>query len=224
MSDRAEVISADYLKQQQTLHERSDYGTASLAFAPFVKSLLDITRFSSLADYGAGKQNLRRRLKQLGRDAFTYLPYDPAFPDYGPPRTAELACCIDVLEHIEPEHLDAVLDDLARITGRLGFFTVHTGPAVKLLSDGRNAHLIQQPASWWLPKFCQRFEIVHLQLIPKGFCVLVAPKADSEALAGLDMIEIRRAAGRARFKRSVPLAVRAWRRLQELASHGHPAS
>jgi hypothetical protein len=79
------------------------------------------------------------------------------FPQYGEPRPADIVCCIDVIEHIEMEYLDAVLLDLKEITREVGFFSVHTGPAVKSLPDGRNAHLIQQPSSWWFPNLCQAF-------------------------------------------------------------------
>ena len=42
------------------------------------------------------------------------------------------------LEHIEPDLLDNVLDELSAITRKLVFLTVHTRPAKKMLSDGRN--------------------------------------------------------------------------------------
>ena len=110
---------------------------------------------------------------------YEYQPYDPAFPGYGAAKPADLVCCIDVLEHIEPKLLDNVLKELARITKGLGFFTIHMGPAGKVLSDGRNAHLIQKPTSWWLPKLCNYFEINNMQLhqvFGKGFMVIVSPK------------------------------------------------
>ena len=108
----------------------------------------------------------------LGEKTFKYYPYDPVFPEYGEPREADLVCCIDVLEHIEPQYLKNVLQDLSKITINLGFFTIHTGPANKLLSDGRNAHLIQKPLSWWIPKICDYFEIIQLQRTNSGFWVL----------------------------------------------------
>jgi hypothetical protein len=84
-----------------------------------------------------------------------------------------------VLEHIEEEYLDAVLLDLQEITRNLGFFSVHTGPAMKVLPDGRNAHLIQKPSSWWLPRMCERFEISHLQSGQGGFWMIAEPKKPS---------------------------------------------
>ena len=114
---------------------------------------------------------------ELGLRKFRYFPFDPAFPEYGQPQEAELVCCIDVLEHVEPFYLDAVLIDLRKITTGHGFFTIHTGPAIKTLPDGRNAHLIQKPASWWLPKLCDHFETQHLQQSPGGFWIVVSPKS-----------------------------------------------
>jgi hypothetical protein len=164
-----------YLKLQQELHENPNYGIMSIKFAPVVKQIIEQFQITSISDYGAGKKNLLKALKSQYNVNLPYFPYDPAFPEYGPPQPADLVCCIDVLEHIEPEFLQNVLDDLKAITTNYGFFSIHTGPAVKLLADGRNAHLIQQPSSWWLPKLCERFEIDFLSKTPGGFLVLVTP-------------------------------------------------
>jgi len=34
----------------------------------------------------------------------------------------------------------------------MAFLVIATRPAAKKLADGRNAHLIVEPASWWLPR------------------------------------------------------------------------
>jgi hypothetical protein len=81
-----------------------------------------------------------------------------------------------VLEHIEPALLDNVLDDLQRVTAGVAVFTVHTGAAQRILPDGRNAHLIQQPPAWWLPKFLARFELMTFNRLPNGFWVAVERK------------------------------------------------
>lgn len=169
------TISAEYLEQQKRLHQNPNYGVASLQYAPLVIQVADATGAKSISDYGAGKRNLQRKMNELGRADFEYYAYDPVFPEYGKPREADLVCCIDVLEHIELPYLQAVLEDLKGITRKIGRFTVHTGPAAKHLPDGRNAHLIQQPASWWLPLLCEHFEIAQLQRAPGGFWVVVEP-------------------------------------------------
>jgi hypothetical protein len=162
------VISEEYRQMQQHLHKNPDYGVASLKFAPLVAKIIEGLRIGSVADYGAGKKNLLRGLSDLGSSGFNYYPYDPAFPEYGEPRAADLVCCIDVLEHIEPDLLDNVLNDLGKITQKFGFFSVHTGPAIKVLPDGRNAHLIQEPSSWWLKRLTNYFEIQQLQTLSDG--------------------------------------------------------
>jgi len=74
------------------------------------------------------------------------------------------------------EFEDAILDDLKRVTLGHGIFTVHTQAAMKVLPDGRNAHLIQQPPEWWLPKIIERFELVVFNRMSMGFWVLVERK------------------------------------------------
>lgn len=170
------TISSEYLALQRELHKNPKYGTASIGYAPLVKDLLEAAGAKSLSDYGAGKQNLLHALRNLGKHDFEYLPYDPVFPEYGAPKPADLVCCIDVLEHIEPDYLPSVLADLASITRRLGLYTIATGPAKKLLVDGRNAHLIQKPSSWWLPKLCEHFEVHQMQRMPQGFWIVVHPR------------------------------------------------
>ena len=166
------LISEDYRKQQEQLHENPDYGTASVGFAPFVTRIINETGVTQLLDYGAGKGRLASSIKP-GRPV-EVIHYDPARPDWAQaPDPCEMVCCIDVLEHIEPECLDDVLDDLQRVTTGIGFFTVHTGPAKKVLADGRNAHLIQKPYRWWLPKFINRFDLNLFQQTPNGFFVVV---------------------------------------------------
>ena len=170
------TISADYLALQRELHKNPDYGTASIGYAPLVKDLLEASSAKSLSDYGAGKQNLLHALHRLGKSDFEYLPYDPVFPEYGAPQPADVVCCIDVLEHIELDYLPSVLADLAVITRRLGLYSIATGPAKKVLADGRNAHLIQKPSSWWLPKLCEHFEVHQMQRVANGFWVVVHPR------------------------------------------------
>jgi hypothetical protein len=158
-----QTISAEYLQQQRKLHENPDYGVASLSFAPIVADVMRQMGCKSVSDYGAGKKRLLEGLRQAGIEPAPYLPYDPVFPEYGEPKPADLLCCIDVLEHIEPELVDNVIRELAKIMTNLGFFSIHMGPAGKTLADGRNAHLIQKPSSWWLKKLIDHFEILHLQ-------------------------------------------------------------
>ena len=168
------LISEEYRKQQQKLHENPNYGVASVSYAPIVTKIINQAGITELLDYGAGKGRLGQSITPNHQIQVTH--YDPSIPEWSEtPDSAQMVCCIDVLEHIEPELLYNVLDDLKRCVEFVGFFTVHTGPAVKVLDDGRNAHLTQEPASWWLPKIMERFDLVQFQAQPNGFFVVVKP-------------------------------------------------
>ena len=172
----SELISADYRAEQSALHAKGNYGTASLQFGGIVSGLINRLAVFSVLDYGCG--SMRNLLTVLRPEhEIRYQGYDPAVPEYADnPEPADLVVCIDVLEHIEPELLDNVLDHLQSLSPVWGFFTVHTGPAHKKLSDGRNAHLIQEPPSWWLPKILDRWELRQFQATQHGFTVLCKGK------------------------------------------------
>lgn len=168
------TISEEYRQTQIELHKRADYGVASLHYAPRVRELIDRIGAKSLCDYGAGK---RRLWDTIPRFKIEYFPYDPAFPEYGPPIQADLVCCIDVLEHVEPELLDNVIRQLHWLTRFYGFFSIASGPALKFLADGRNAHLIQQPVSWWREKLSSHFQVERFEFDTlANFYLIVTPK------------------------------------------------
>lgn len=180
----SKTISQEYLDIQKELHKKPDYGAASLHYAKFVKQIFEDHNFKSISDYGAGKKRLEKKLIEIGLKNFEYYPYDPAFREYGLPQKADIVCCIDTLEHVEEVYLSNVLDELKAITTKLGFFTIATSPANKLLRDGRNAHLILKPASWWLPLMCSRFEINFFreEIVGdyRGFILIVRAKSFSK--------------------------------------------
>ena len=181
------LITPEYQKQQEEMHAKYDYGVASKKYAPLVSEIINRLEVQHVLDYGAGKNmNLARSLAGLVKHKFKYQAYDPGVPEMSSaPIPAEMVCCIDVLEHIEPELLDNVLDHLAALTEAVAFITVHMGPAGKVLPDGRNAHLIQEPMAWWLPKFLERFELQTVQQTNAySFHIIAHPKLRIEAPNG----------------------------------------
>jgi hypothetical protein len=182
-------ISDNYRAEQAKLHETKTYGTASILYAPLVTQIIDKLEISHLLDYGCGSQcNLGKNIRPKGK--LTYQAFDPCVDEFaGDPVPAQLVCCIDVLEHIEPEYLNNVLDHLAALTEAVVFLTVHTGPAFKKLSDGRNAHLIQEPMEWWLPKFMERFHVQTVQVTNEhAFYVIGHPRTRLEAKDGSKLV------------------------------------
>lgn len=167
------LISEQYRDLNKKLHEsNAAYGISGSKWADEVKALAAQLNSNDVLDYGCGKCTLAKSLPELN-----IHNYDPAIPEHALiPVPHDIVVCTDVLEHIEPECLDAVLDDLQRLTKRAGFFVVATRPAKKVLDDGRNAHLIQKSYRWWLPKFMERFELINFGHMGGEFLVVVAPK------------------------------------------------
>jgi 2-polyprenyl-3-methyl-5-hydroxy-6-metoxy-1,4-benzoquinol methylase len=153
------LISDEYRELNKELHETNEaYGTSGHKHAEAVVGLANAMQTADILDYGCGKGTLNSaigiRLKE----------YDPAIPGKDdPPEPADIVVCGDVLEHIEPDCLDDVLDDLESLARRAVFLCVATRPAMKTLADGRNAHLIVEPKEWWLPKLMDRWDMMNFQ-------------------------------------------------------------
>jgi len=173
------TISEEYRELNRQLHQTNEhYGVSSAKWVDLARELIIGNGVASFLDYGCGKALLLDAIRKEFGDRVHCQGYDPAIESYAaPPQPADLVVCTDVLEHVEPEHLDAVLDDLARLTRRAAFLVVATGPAKKILPDGRNAHLIQESYRWWLPRIWQRWDLIsfHCQSAWE-FQVIVAAK------------------------------------------------
>lgn len=160
------MISEDYRKANAQLHQDNpNYGTSSGRWAPLVREIIDAGGISSVLDYGAGKQLLGRALGEMPGVAFS--AYDPAIPEIAAePSPADFLVCTDVLEHIEPVHLNAVLRHMASLTRQRAFVVISTKASSKTLRDGRNAHLIIKDGSWWREKLARHFRIGWWQEAP----------------------------------------------------------
>lgn len=148
------LMSESYKQQNKQLHEGQGYGVSGHKRLQEVLSLAQSLLTRDILDYGCGQKSLE---KSLG---FPIKNYDPCIAGLdSPPEPADLVVCNEVLEHVELEFLDNVLDDIKRLTKRAAYLVIPTGPALKFLPDGRNAHLIQEGAAWWMPKILARFSL-----------------------------------------------------------------
>jgi uncharacterized Rossmann fold enzyme len=172
------LISAEYRTLNEKLHkENLAYGVGGGKHAETVLKIAASIKTHSILDYGCGKGYLAKNIP------FPIWEYDPAITGKDePPRPADLVACTDVLEHIEPSKLNFVLDDIRRCTKQVAYLTIHTGPAQKKLSDGRNAHLIQRKKAWW-KKQLQKWFVIG-KIIEKGpeLYVIVAPKVGKQSM------------------------------------------
>jgi hypothetical protein len=182
--DNSLLISEAYRLEQERLHAVGNYGVMGEHYAPMVDKIITGMGVFHLLDYGCGSRLSLGKALKTGRK-LTYQAYDPGVPAYSAaPVPAEMVACIDVLEHIEPDCLLAVLDDLKRLTLGVLFATIATGPAAKTLSDGRNAHLIQKPIWWWFPKLVDRWELQSLVRDEHGFIFIGFAKSQLEGANG----------------------------------------
>lgn len=167
------LISDHYREQNRLLHEdRPDYGASGARWAPLVAHLAEAFHAQSVLDYGCGKQTLAASLPDMN-----IRGYDPAIEGLdAAPEPADLVICTDVLEHIEPANLAAVIEDLRRVTKAALFVAIHTGPAKKALPDGRNAHLIQLGYEWWLPRLWPHFGLLNATIEPLQISALFRAK------------------------------------------------
>ena len=163
MSGICVLISEEYRAQNAKLHECEHYGVSANIWFGRVLDLCRALQTHDVLDYGCGKRRLEANL------GWEIANYDPAIPGLdSPPEPHDVVACIDVLEHIEPECLDDVLDDLQRLIKRAGFFLIANRPASKTLPDGRNAHLIQEDLRFWLPKILDRWEVSMCHEVEQG--------------------------------------------------------
>lgn len=153
----------ELIEQYRQIHATTVYGDTSVKNLRFLRPEIRLLRPRSVLDYGCGQSRLIDSL-DLGYDAALYR-YDPAIPAYStkPKDKVDLLLNIDVLEHIEEQDLDAVIAEMRSLC-REAIIIVDTAPAVRTLSDGRNAHVSLHPHAWWRARLGRHFG--HLEAIP----------------------------------------------------------
>jgi hypothetical protein len=148
------LISEEYRALNAELHERrADYGKGSHRALEAIRTACERYDCRTVLDYGCGKGGLRGAFPALQE-------YDPAIPGKdAEPAPADLVVCMDVLEHVEPGKIDAVLDHIRRLTQKVLSFSICIIPASKTLADGRNAHILLKPSDWWVGKLQEYFHL-----------------------------------------------------------------
>lgn len=169
---KPELISTEMIDLNAKLHKDNVlYGVGGAKHADTVLKLAESIKSNSILDYGCGKGLLAKEIP------FPIWEYDPAIPGKTQlPRPADLVVCTDVLEHVEPDKLQYVLEDLQRCVKKIGYFVIATGAAGKTYADGRNTHLLQHGEEWWQKRLSKFFTIGKIQIAQKQLHVIVAPK------------------------------------------------
>ena len=142
--------------------------------APTIKKLMEKHDCRSLINFGCGNpdaffkhkyinHNVKRPIEGGGSKSPQYNSvydflgrpyvkmYDPGIEELSvhPDFPAEMVVCTDVLEHIPAQDIPWFLDELFKLTTKVLHVSIHLGPAVTILPDGRNAHVCVRPRDWW---------------------------------------------------------------------------
>lgn len=154
------VITPEYAREQVHLHATdAHYGSEGYLWAYMVAGIARIEQCRSVLDYGCGKGTLARALQ--GVDV-AVTEYDPGIPgkDQRPSEPSDLVVCLDVMEHIEPDFVDDVIEDLAKLARKTVFIVVSTKLSKRLMRDGRDTHVSLHDDAWWSETFIRHgFEI-----------------------------------------------------------------
>lgn len=169
------LISDQYRAENTKQHtESTGYGEKGYKHLDDVIYVLRREKCTSALDYGCGKGTLSRHAKRVCE--VPIVNYDPAVPEFSAhPQPADLVICTDVLEHIEPLCLQEVLQDLAQLTQSAFYFQIATRPAKRVLSDGRNAHLMIREPYFWLDTLRLHFDVTEFRVNP-GHSIVVSGK------------------------------------------------
>lgn len=171
------LVSNNYRELLELEIERKGFGGTVLKkldlFLPDISGKIDV---KTILDYGAGSGFFRKHYEKTPelKSKYTLYEYEPGRVELSQsPSPQDYVICIDVLEHVEPDLIISVLNDLQRVVKKYGFFTIALTPAHRILPDGRNAHLLLKPAEWWLDRLKNRFKVTNHTISPKTLTVYV---------------------------------------------------
>jgi len=143
-----DVASSKYRSQLEQLHKSQSWGADGAKHAKVVEGIAANMNALTILDYGCGEMKLAEALKPRRVSG-----YDPGIPERrSMQKPCDLVVCTDVLEHVEPEKIDAVIDHIYSLSARRAYFVISLKLANAKLPDGRNAHLIVESAQWWRDK------------------------------------------------------------------------
>lgn len=143
-----ELASHGYRQQLKRMH-RQRWGGDGAKHLDAVLRYADEIAAETVLDYGCGEGKLAEAAKPVRR----ILNYDPGVEGRdGLPKPVDLLVSTDVLEHVEPDKLDAVLAHMRYLAAKAAYVVIATREANAKLPDGRNAHLCVRPAEWWVDK------------------------------------------------------------------------
>lgn len=170
------LIPAQDREAQRKKHQDSpDWGmTGHRWVQPFVDVF---RRYASplILDWGSGKGSFKAELAKVfpWADVVEYDPCVEGKEELNDSISYDWVVCIDTMEHIREDHVDANLLKMSEVA-TLGFFAIHCDPAIHFLPDGRNAHLTIRTPEWWISKLCEFGFLMTSTLVSRNPKLLLA--------------------------------------------------
>jgi hypothetical protein len=159
------TFSDTHLRRLRTQHAKSDdYGRHRHLYLHDTMRGLAATigaakgERATLFDYGCGKGRFLEEMRRL--DVFgDSAGYDPAAPGFQtlPSGRYDLVTCLDVLDAAEGHFVDAVIEEVARITANTAVFDCLTKPAPK---SGFKPH----PPFYWIELVAKRMSVLKTEM------------------------------------------------------------
>jgi 2-polyprenyl-3-methyl-5-hydroxy-6-metoxy-1,4-benzoquinol methylase len=171
------LISPEYAELNRAMHAQQPvYGAAAAKDAAGLVKYARKENCRTILDYGCGKGSLKPAIAAIAPDFIVY-EYDPAVPgkERLPSHQVDLIAAMDVMEHIEPELLDAVLESMVALRPKLVILKIALTPAQKTLPDGRNAHILLRPSAWWAEQLAGYFTAQKAKELPLHFLFIGHP-------------------------------------------------
>jgi len=143
------------------------WGASAIKYAGAdVLRLLDDKYKTSIVtalDYGCGQEAMKKEFPQT-----KWTGYDPGIPGKTekPEGQFDLVVCVDVMEHIEPQFIETVLEEIADYAKIAAYLDIacttshdefRSGPWA-----GQEVHISQYPADWWEEKV-RALQNMHVQ-------------------------------------------------------------
>lgn len=172
------VISPEYAALNRRLHaEAGGYGAQGGQDAKIVVDNCRQNGYRTVLDYGCGKGTLKVAVETMAPE-LKVLEFDPAVEGKTelPTEPIDFLAALDVMEHVEPDYLDAVLDTFRDLRPKIVLLKISLTPSKRSLPDGRNAHILVRPAKWWMKRLEKRFAKVASQTFPLHLIFFGTPK------------------------------------------------
>jgi len=158
------LYTQDYIELNRAMHrQNSRYGANGGKNAQLVKELIYDMGITSILDYGCGKGGLEKALNGL----VPFQGYDPALTS-GELVPAELVTCTDVMEHIEPDCVDAVLAHLFSLCTSMALFVISCEQGTRVLPNSQYAHCSVHSAAWWNDRLAPYGTVLGMPQVERG--------------------------------------------------------